>query len=168
MYSKFGRYDPKGKMIVSQAVIIKVLGIGSSEYYNKKDRYALPISIVHYGYGRIGVKYSLLNGIGISEGYKFQIRRTRLGDKTEFDTYFLLGFDQDMRNIECVRVVPNKGYIQKIGMVTIYKNADASKYDEFKVDAKPYNDAYNDFISFIRGNTTVGIDDIKEWLRWDK
>ena len=38
------------------------------------------------------------------------------------------------------------------------------KYNEFRIDVKPYNDAYHDFMSFIGGSVAVGIKDVKDWL----
>lgn len=168
MYYKLAKDSSKGKTIISQAVIIKVLGIDPSVVKYIKDRNLWIIDIIHYMYGKIDAKYSLLNGTGQAEGYKFQIGRKKLGNKTECDTYILLGFDSYMKNVESVHIIPNKGYVQKIGMITIYKNSDTSKYDKFKVDVEPYNDAYQDFMSFIGSKTIINIDDIKEWLGCDK
>ena len=161
MNFKFVRNSSKGKTIVSQAVVMKVLGISSIAYYNINEKFPWLVDIVHYGYGRINVKYSIVTVIGRGEGYKFLTDRKT----TKCDTHLFLGFDKDWKNIDDAFVVPNKGWIKDIGTACICKNADGSKYDEFKIDVKPYNDAYHDFISFIGGNGSVGVNDIKDWLR---
>ena len=71
MNYKFVRNSNKGKAVMSQAVVVKVLGIGSTAYYNINEKFPWLIDIVHHGYGRINVKYSTLSGIGRGEGYKF-------------------------------------------------------------------------------------------------
>lgn len=160
MNYKFARSSSKGKTIVSQAVVMKLLGVSPIAYHNINEKFPWLVDIVYYGYGRINVKYSSLTGIGRAEGYKFLMDK-----KTVYDTYIFLGFDKDWQNINAVFVVPNKGWIKDIGTACISRNADGSKYNEFIIDVKPYNDAYHDLISFIGGSAAVGINDVKDWLR---
>lgn len=168
MYYKLAKDSSKGRTILSQAVVMKMLGTSSTAYYNVNKRFPWIFDITHYGYGRIDVKYSSLTGTGRLEGYKFWTNRRaniRIGNKKECDTYFFIGFDRDWENIDVVLVVPNKGWIRDIDMASVYKNTNDSKYNEFITDAKQYNDAYNDLMLFIGDSVVVGVDDVKEWLR---
>lgn len=160
MNYKFVRNSSKGKAVMSQAVVVKVLGISPTAYYNTNEKFPWLIDVVHHEYGRIYVKYSILTGIGRAEGYKFLIDKT-----VKCDTYLFLGFDKDWQNIGTIFIIPNKGWIKNIGTACICKNTDGSKYEEFRKDVKPYNDAYHDFVSFIGGNAAVGISDVKGWLK---
>lgn len=166
MNSKFGKDSRNGKMIITRAVVSKVLGIDAMVYYNAREKFPWLFGITHSAYGKVDVKYSHLNSLGRSEVYKFQTRKInkRTVYKRECDTYFFVGFDHDWKNIEDVFIVPNKGWIKDIGTASVYRNANDSKYNEFRVDAKPYNDAYHDLVLFIGSSMLVGIDDVKKWL----
>jgi len=168
MYYKVTKDGGKGKTIISQAVVMKVLGISATAHYNVNEKCPWIFDIIHYGYGRVDVKYSTLAGMGRTEGYRFKTNRNvsiKMGSKRECDTYFLLGFDYDWKNIDTVFVVPNKGWIRDVGTVSMYKSTNDSKYNEFRADVKPYNDAYHDFATFIGKGIMVEVDDVKEWLR---
>lgn len=160
MSYEFIKNGSKGKIITSQAVIMKVFG-SSIAYHSINRKSPWLLDIMHYGYGRINIKYSILTGTGRTEGYKFCTDRKTV----KCDAHFFLGFDRYWENIDTVFVVPNNGWIKDIGTACICKNADDSKYKEFRIDAKPYNDAYHDFMSFIVDSPTVGVSDIKDWLR---
>lgn len=172
---RFEKNSYKGKIVISQSVIMKVLGISDIDSKIKKLPWIFDIK--HCEYGKIGVRQSLSTGTGRQEGYKFSVRNQiskRMINNTDCDTYFFIGFDtdsiglgSDLNNIERVYIVPNKGWIKNIGTATIYKNMELSKYNEFKVDEAPYNDALHDLISYTKGARMIDIDDIKKWLKGD-
>lgn len=168
MYSKFGKDSSKGKMIMSQAVVIKVLSINITDCDSIKIKSPWLFDIIHSEYGKIYIKQSALRGIGYSSGYRFQIKKKLkiIGSKKEreCDTYFFLGFDENYNNIDRVYIVPNRDWVKDIGTVTIYNSADDSKYDKFNTDPKLYNKMYQDLMSFIKCRTVISIGDVKEWL----
>lgn len=162
LYSKYVKNSYKGRIAMFQAVVMKVLGI--KDPYIKTERRAWSINIEHDKYRRICVKYSKLRGM-CNIGYRFLLKnRKKVEKKLDCDTYFFLGFNEDWSDLNNIYIVPNKGWINEINMVTIYKDADSSKYDEFKVDVGPYQDAYRDLISHTKNSTVIDIDEIKEWL----
>lgn len=166
-----GRNGYKGKTILCQAVVMKILGIKDLNLIN--DRFQWIFNIRHDRYGRVNVKQSIAKGVGHAEVYRFvtenRKRNKKYNNRIECDTYFLLGFDLEWKNIEKTYIVPNQGRIKYIENITISKNAySSSTYDEFKVDHVPYNDALHSLMKFIEkdGNIVmVDIEDIKKWLK---
>lgn len=167
-----GHNGYKGKTVICQATIMKVIGIKDLNLIN--DKFPWIFDIRYNQYGRISVKQSLAKGVGYAEAYRFVTenhkRNKKYNNRIGCDTYFFLGFDLEWKNIEKTYIVPNQGRIKDIENITISKNAYSSLYDEFKVDNVPYNDALQDLMRFIEkdGNTVmVDIEDIKKWLKID-
>lgn len=164
MHGKRLKYAHEGKILISQAVVMKTLGADTLKYELKKN---LSFSeIIHSEYGYIDTKYSSLKGVGLLEGYKFQINKRIMGiEKRECDTFFFLGFDHDWKNIDMVLIIPNKGWISNIRIVSICKATTNSKYHKFITNAAPYNNTYHSLMSLIGKNLLIGIDDIEKWLK---
>ena len=165
-----GHNGHKGKMVICQATISKVLGI--KDINIASDRFPWIFHITHHQYGRIGIKQSMAKGVGHAEAYRFMTenhkKNKKYNNRINYDTYFFLGFDLDWKNIEKTYVIPNKGKIRYIENITICKNAYSSTYDEFMVDHTPYNSMLHDLIKFIEkdGNVIlVDIEDVDKWLK---
>lgn len=162
----------RGKNVLCQATIMKVLGIKDIIVIN--ERFPWIFDIRHNKYGRVSVKQSLAKGKGHTESYRFVTENHRRNKKfnniIEYDTYFFLGFDLDWKNIEKTYIIPNQGQMKYIENITISKSACSSRYDEFKVDHVPYNDMLQNLKKFIKkdGNIVmVDIEDVKKWLKAD-
>lgn len=165
-----GHNGYRGKIVICQATIMKVLGIKDLNIIN--ERFSWIFDIIHDQYGRISVKQSLAKGVGHTEAYRFVTENNKINkrhnNRIDCDTYFFLGFDLGWKNIERVYIVPNKGRIKYIENITISKNAYSSTYDEFRVDHIPYNDVLHNLMMFIEkdGNVVmVDIEDVDKWLK---
>jgi hypothetical protein len=164
---KFEVDNSKGRLVISQAVIMKVLGI--SDLVIERKKFPWIFDIRHDKYGKIYVRQASARGNGRMEVYRFIIENNKVNkkwkNKIEYDTYFLLGFSRDWKSIERLCIIPNKGWIEDLDTISIYKNTDLSKYDEFKVDHIPYYNAFNGLMLYIGDVTIFDIDDIKDWLK---
>lgn len=165
-----GHNGYKGKTVLCQAVVMKVLEINDISVIN--ERFPWIFDIGHNKYGRVNVKQSLAKGVGHAEAYRFMTENHKKNKKynniIDYDTYFLLGFDLNWKNIEKTYIVPNQGRIKYIENITIGKNVYSSGYDEFKVDHIPYNHTLHNLMKYIEKNgNTVMIDteDVKKWLK---
>lgn len=147
--------DNKGKGLIGEAIIAKVLGL----------------KILGIETGNINFEFDL----SIDKQYKMiesKIRRPLYGDWKvhlseyhNFDTLFILCMDNDMKNIVRVYVIP-KNELNELTGITLYRNPTptiGSKWEKFIIDEKPYNDAYQDLIQFIK-HDKFGIKKIKKWL----
>ncbi len=61
-------------------------------------------------------------------------------------------------------IIPNEGWVCNLSNIDVYKTFRPSKYDQFKVDPKSYNDAYKSLMSYLGDRKFFGIEDIKKWL----
>ncbi len=165
---KFEIDNPKGRLVISQAVIMKVLGI--IDLVIETKRFPWIFDIRHDKYGKIYVRQASATGTGKNDAYRFVIENNKVIKKKfriEYDTYFFLGFSRE-KSIEKIYVIPNKGWIKELSSVSIYRKTSLSKYDEFKVDNVPYNNALIDLMSHIGYSTIIDINDIEEWLKIEK
>lgn len=84
----------------------------------------------------------------------------------DFDTLFVLCTDDDMNDIIKVLAIP-EGYIDGTGLTIMERQpikTEYMKYEKFRIDEKPYNEAYYSLMRHLGDRTCLGIDDIKEWL----
>lgn len=167
-----GHNGYRGKMVLCQAVVMKILGIKDLNIINEKFPWIFDIR--HNQHGRTNVKQSVAKGVGHAEAYRFVTenhkRNKKYNNRIECDTYFFLGFDLDWKNIEKTYIVPNQGRIKYIENITISKNTYSSSYDEFKADHVPYNDTLHNLMKFIEKNgyiIMVDTEDVKKWLKID-
>lgn len=145
-----GKKSEQGKTIISQAVVAKYLGI--EDLNIKMDNYSHYIDMEHERYGKIDVKYSsLMYGVW----WLFNNRK-----KIDCDTNICIGLDKSGDNIESVFFIPNDIIMHNTG-ITIARSG--SKYDEFKVDPKIYNDLYHSLTCCIKGEY-FSIELIKHWM----
>lgn len=161
------RVDSKtGRSVIDQAVVIKVRG--AKDVNIEMDNFDHFIDIIDEQYGKIDVKgaiirsqeYIGLKGKSIYSAWSFHTRR-----KIDCDTYICLCYNRDRNNIEIVLIIPNEGFICDLLKIRIYKTTFGSyRYDKFKVDPNPYNDAYHDLMEYLKDMKYFGIEDIKKWL----
>lgn len=63
----------------------------------------------------------------------------------EFDYLFVICMSEDMKNVERVYIFPKKVILDR-NSIRIYKNSSrGTYYDKYRIDEKPYNDAYHNF-----------------------
>jgi len=120
---------------VMDVVIATVLEIQTCSIYAGDKR--LPFGMIHWDYGIIGTKTSQLK----DNKFYFNINEYICAD-----TYFCLGLDERMDNIDFVYIIPtdertNSTGRLKEGRLSITKNS--NKYKRFEADSEPYNDIYH-------------------------
>lgn len=167
-----GHNGYRGKMVLCQAAVMKVLEIKDINIIN--ERFPWIFNIIHDKYGRVNVKQSVARGVGHMEAYRFMTENhkmnKRFNNRIEYDTFFFLGFGLDWKNIEKTYIVPNQGQMKHIENITIGRHTYSSRYDEFKVDHIPYNDVLHSLMKFIEkdGNIIMAdTEDVKKWLKID-
>jgi hypothetical protein len=132
------------------------------------DKFDHFIDIRHEKYGSVDAKgaalksYKYIDTRGDTIIYYKWILSTRR--KVDCNTYICLGYDSERKNIIMVWIIPNEGWICNLSNIDIYKTFRPSKYDQFKVDPKSYNDAYKSLMSYLGDRKFFGIEDIKKWL----
>lgn len=147
--------NSRDRFIIFEAVVCKVHGI--TDLNIDMDNFNLPIDVEHEKYRTIDVKWGSPDG---GDDWGFHTRR-----KWNCDHYFCMGVDENWKNVEVVLIVPNEGWITDISQITIARYPiQTSKYDRFKVDPKPYNDAYHSLTEFLKDKKFFSIEDIREWL----
>lgn len=106
---------------------------------------------ISYGkYGKIDVKTSKLleNPLG---HYKWTFHNYGKIDRDYYCDYFIcIGFDKDRNNVESVHIIPNDKILISSDDICIYKYIDTSrgsKWSEFMVDHKKYNETYHFILS---------------------
>jgi hypothetical protein len=114
-------------------VVSTVLKVPTYSIYIVDKR--LPFGIIHEDYGIVGIKASKL----IYNCWHFNIN-----DYISADTYFLIGFDKMLKNIDSIHVVQTEDR-KNNGRFSIYENS--KKYNELKIDHQPYNDVYKGLIN---------------------
>lgn len=124
---------------VMEVVIATVLEIQTCSIYAGDKK--LPFNLIHDYYGIIGVKTSKL------EENKFYFN---INDYVPADTYYLIGLDEKLKNIEAVYVVSTEERANstgrlKEGRLSITKNS--KKYKKFEIDKEPYNRVYQYLMS---------------------
>lgn len=151
-----------GKAIISQAVVCNVLGV--EDLNIEMDNFRWAIDLENEKYGKIDVKGPSLSAItrGPSIHYYWRVDTNR---KIDCDTYIILGFTFDRKYIEYVWIIPNDENMYNVPNIKIWRTIrNVSKYEHFKIDPKPYNDAYHSLMEFLKDKKYFGIEDIKKWL----
>lgn len=119
---------------VMDVVVATALGIQTCSIYAGDKK--LPFCMVHEYYGIIGVKTSKLK----ENRFYFNINEYVCAD-----TYFCMGLDDKLKNIEAIYVIPtedrsNSAGRLKEGRLSITKNS--KKYKKFELNPEPYNHIY--------------------------
>lgn len=151
----FDKNDSRDKFIIGESVICKVLDIDNINII--ENNFNMHIDTHHEYYRDIDVKIDSPTEDG---KWKFHTRR-----KWDCDHYFCLGTDENWKNIEAALIIPNGGWVTDISSINISRYPkNSSKYDQFRVDARIYNDAYQGLMEFLKEKRFFTIEDIKKWL----
>lgn len=155
-----------GRSVIDQGVVVKTLG--GKDVNIEMDKFDHFIDIRHEKYGSVDAKGAALKSqkyfgakgdILIYYRWTFPTRR-----KVDCNTYICIGYDSERKSIVMVWIIPNEGWICNLSNIDIYKTFRPSKYDQFKVDPKSFNDAYKSLMSYLGDRKFFGIEDIKKWL----
>ncbi len=120
----------EGEGSLLDMVVSTVLEVPTYSIYIADKR--LPFGIIHEDYGIVGIKASKL---------RYSSWYFNINDYISADTYFLIGLDKGLKNINVMYVVPTEDR-KNNGRFNIYENS--KKYGELKIDHQLYNDVYKD------------------------
>jgi len=123
-----------GKGIIGEAIVSKVLGIEMCSKKANNFNYKFDL-FTHDKYGNIQVKIA---GPYFNQ-WKYDFRH---GNPCDCDTVILLCMDEEWNNVVRVYIIPSEN-VEKLGLSIYRGTMRASKWDEFQVDEKPYNNAYH-------------------------
>jgi hypothetical protein len=155
----FDLEDSRDKFIIGEVVVCKALKIENINIIT--DNFNSSIDTNHEYYKKIDVK---IESPTEDEKWKFHTRR-----KWDCDHYFCLGVDENWKNIEATLIIPNDGWVTDISSINISRYPkNSSKYDQFRVDTRIYNDTYQDLMEFLKDKRLFTIEDIKKWLKVGK
>ena len=130
IYSKVGK-GFIGEQIVAKARNIKNCNMETGNFHHKFD-------LLDIEYGRIQVEtFSLKRG-----GWGFKFGHTNKGS---FDNAFLLCMDDNepWRDVERVYVIPEEETFGRSTLNIIKNPSRTVWYEIFRIDERPYNDAYH-------------------------
>lgn len=82
----------------------------------------------------------------------------------QFDSILLACLDEKRYNIDIVCIIPREYAIKRSGITVLKDQLREGWYNDFKVDPKPYNDAYHSLMEFLENKRYFGIKDLKKWL----
>lgn len=87
-------------------------------------------------------------------------------DNINFDNAFICCIDKWRKNIERVYVIPKELLFTKKSLVFYKKPSKNVWYDngDYRIDEKPYNDAYKNLMNYIKNKELFSIDDLEKWL----
>ena len=137
-----GNIDPNsssGKGDIFEQIVCKARGVKNLNYEN--DNFNEPLD--HSRDPELGIIqtkgaiYNSINGVWKNNGFGIE-------HKKEFDYIIFLCMDAYMKNIERAYHFPKKEVKKRTG-ITITKNPSRGGqwYEKYRVDEKPYNDAYH-------------------------
>jgi hypothetical protein len=148
--------DSRDMFIIGESAVCKVLDIDNINII--EDNFNMHIDAHHEYYGDIDIKIESPTEDG---KWKFHTRR-----KWDCNYYFCIGVDENWKNIEVTLIIPNDGWVTDISSINISRYPkNSSKYDQFRVDTKIYNDVYQDLMKFLKDKRFFTIEDIKKWLK---
>lgn len=150
----------KGEGLIIEAVVAKVRHLRN--YNIESDNYNMIFDLfIDPEYGRPEVKGpSLIGG-------EWNIV---LGMEHNFDNIWIVCMDKNRKNVKRVYIIPES---ELYGETCIHIYEDFSKtlriskfewVEEYRVDEKPYDDAYHNLMSYLKYMKYFGIRDIKKWL----
>lgn len=126
---------------LTDIIVAAVLEVPTCSIYVGDKR--LPFSLIHGYYGIIGTKSSRLD---LRKWY------FNINDYVPADTYYLIGFDEKLKNIEKVFIIAIEDKIDD-GRLFISKNS--KKYKKFEVDSMPYNNIYQNVDFFYQNGRAI-------------
>ena len=131
----FSRFEILGRAVIGQWIAAKTLGLYDLNIHNNNFREPIDLSR-HPDYGNIDVKIATYNCANVQHRFH--------GIRQNFDNLLALCMDkyEQWKNVEMAYIIP----VECINTenITIVKKVSSrkSKWDEFRIDEKPYNDMY--------------------------
>lgn len=121
---------PSGKGFIGQQIFCKVRGVKDCniELDNFNSKYDHSIDLE---YGLVNTKYDI---------FKWNTKRWHPHTSGEYDNLAVICMDMSEKNVERVYIIPRKEAI-KVSRINLTKAP--SIYDRYRVDEKPYNEAYH-------------------------
>lgn len=148
-------YGSNGKGIIGEAIIAKV---------RKLDILAIEMNNFNYIFdlsydSEYGVPQVKIRSLGPMKEWRFNDFNYE-----SFDTLFSICMNEEWKDVSRMYAIPKKIIIKK-SSICIYKDPSMGDlYADFKIDEKPYNDAYHSLMLYLKDKKFFGIKDIKEWL----
>lgn len=151
-------YSETGKGLINESVVAKVRNLRNMNIDEDNFRSKFDLSI-DPEFGRPQIKGSTLIG------KQFHVS---IGEGRNFDHIWILCKDRNY--IKKVYIIPVSELCNTY--INIYddwskKERESSNFEwveKYKVDEKPYNDAYKSLIEYLKNKKYFGIKDIKKWL----
>lgn len=139
MNNNLDKNSEVGFAFISQRVVANVLGLELKYDCNCKYGFKAPIDLYHKDkYKYINVKASHLHS---DNSWKFKLTQREIPD-----TYIMLGFSQDKKDILRVWItdpLDDLTYERKYIGITNNINSGIKRAKPWEVDSKPYNNAYH-------------------------
>jgi len=140
--NKLSKFSSMGKGLIAEQVVANYLCVDNLniKYNNFNHSFDLFNDIL----GRINVKGRKLrkqsNGVYTKyRNWNFRFKYQYITGKNRVDTYFLIGFDEDRKNILRVWIIPNRNILKETFCITNTEKG-LSEYKKYEIDAKPFND----------------------------
>lgn len=129
--------SPQAKGDISEAVTCATRGVKNLNIEN--DNFNSPIDHSRdTEYGIIQSKGAIYNTL--NRDWRIDVENER---EKEFDNLIAYCMSKDMKNVERVYIFPKKEVIKR-SSIHVYKTPSRSTwYEKYRVDEKPYNDAYH-------------------------
>ncbi len=144
-----------GKGIIGECSIAKVRKLDVLSIKFDNFRFKLDLSVDHE-YGNIQSKYKV--------SY-YGDWTVKFGIEHNFDTLFSLCASKNMKDIERAYAIPEEELYGKQGIRLVGNISNrGSKWEKFRIDEKPYDDAYKSLMIYLKDKRYFGIEDIKKWL----
>lgn len=137
-----------GECVVCKTVNVKNRNIEENNFWSKTD------TLKHQIYGYIEIKT-----VGLNEG-KWQATIGR----HEFDSLIILCMDKGNKKVKRVYIISD---IKGLNGISLYENTrlTISKWEEFRIDEKLYDDNYQNLLLYLKDKEFFGIEDLNNWLK---
>lgn len=154
------RNDNRTKGDLSEAVTcnvrkIKDLNIESDNYNSPIDHSRDPELGIIDSLGRFYDPIRKRYGFGNIDRYNNKV-----------DYIIIYCISEDGKIIERVYIIPIYEIMQRAS-IYIYNNISDHWYDKYRINEKPYNDAYQSLLLYLSNKKYFGIEDIKKWLEFE-
>lgn len=141
-----------------EAVTCKIRRVDNINILN--DNYSSPIDHSRdFELGIIQTKGKLYDNI-----YKRWVQNCERELYKVFDNLIFYCLSKDGKIIERVYIIPRHEVANRIN-IGIYDNNKPHWYDIYRVDERPYNDAYQDLLRYLSNKKYFSIEDINKWLK---
>lgn len=130
-----------GKGYITEVLVAKFLGIKTCFDITNNFSYPKYDLLECEDFGKINCKGSCIR----THEYRKPFRTFHINKNIEADFFFCIGYDEDMKNVECVYIIPNEDYVCKLTDISISQYG-RSKWDIFKEseeEIKKWNELFH-------------------------